>query len=57
MSKFFINRPTVAIVIAIFTVIVGAVALVQLPGRAIPADRASGGAGHGYLRGSGRPDD
>ena len=31
MSKFFINRPTVAIVIAIFTVIVGAVTLVQLP--------------------------
>ena len=31
MSKFFINRPIVAIVIAIITVIVGAVALVSLP--------------------------
>ena len=31
MSKFFINRPIVAIVIAILTVIVGAVALVTLP--------------------------
>src|SRR5215468_5606041 len=31
MSKFFINRPIVAIVIAIFTVIVGAVILVGLP--------------------------
>ena len=31
MSKFFINRPIVAIVIAIFTVILGAVAVVGLP--------------------------
>ena len=31
MSKFFINRPIVAIVIAIVTVIVGAVTVVQLP--------------------------
>jgi HAE1 family hydrophobic/amphiphilic exporter-1 len=31
MSKFFINRPVVAMVIAILTVIVGAVAVVQLP--------------------------
>ncbi len=31
MSKFFINRPIVAIVIAILTVIVGAVAYVRLP--------------------------
>src|SRR6478609_11217413 len=31
MSKFFINRPIVAMVIAILTVIVGAVAVVQLP--------------------------
>ena len=31
MSKFFINRPIVAIVIAIFTVIVGAVVVAQLP--------------------------
>src|SRR5580700_771035 len=31
MSKFFINRPIVAMVIALFTVIVGAVAIVGLP--------------------------
>jgi HAE1 family hydrophobic/amphiphilic exporter-1 len=31
MSKFFINRPIVAIVIALFTVIVGAVTVAQLP--------------------------
>jgi HAE1 family hydrophobic/amphiphilic exporter-1 len=31
MSKFFINRPIVAIVIALFTVIVGAVAVLGLP--------------------------
>ena len=31
MSKFFINRPIVAIVIALFTVIIGAVTVAQLP--------------------------
>jgi HAE1 family hydrophobic/amphiphilic exporter-1 len=31
MSKFFINRPIVAMVIAILTVIVGAIAIVSLP--------------------------
>src|SRR5437879_11922057 len=31
MSKFFINRPIVAIVIAMLTVIVGAVSIVSLP--------------------------
>jgi len=31
MSKFFINRPIVAMVIAILTVIVGAVTLISLP--------------------------
>ncbi len=37
MSKFFINRPIVAMVIAIFTVIVGAVAIVSLPVAQFPA--------------------
>src|SRR6202142_1932335 len=37
MSKFFINRPIVAIVIAIFTVIVGAVAVNSLPVAQFPA--------------------
>jgi HAE1 family hydrophobic/amphiphilic exporter-1 len=37
MSKFFINRPIVAMVIAILTVIVGAVALTSLPVAQFPA--------------------
>jgi HAE1 family hydrophobic/amphiphilic exporter-1 len=37
MSKFFINRPIVAIVIAILTVIVGAVVIVTLPVAQFPA--------------------
>src|SRR5205823_6736965 len=37
MSRFFINRPIVAIVIAILTVIVGAVALAGLPVAQFPA--------------------
>jgi len=37
MSKFFINRPIVAIVIAIITVIVGAVTVVSLPVAQFPA--------------------
>jgi HAE1 family hydrophobic/amphiphilic exporter-1 len=36
MSKFFINRPIVAMVIAILTVIVGAVAVVGLPVAQLP---------------------
>src|SRR5712691_6592676 len=37
MSKFFINRPIVAIVIALLTVIVGAITLVTLPVSQFPA--------------------
>src|ERR1700733_13981060 len=37
MSRFFINRPIVAMVIAILTVIVGAVILVSLPVAQFPA--------------------
>src|SRR5271154_5881947 len=37
MSKFFINRPIVAMVIAIFTVIIGAVAMAGLPVAQFPA--------------------
>src|SRR5439155_20054771 len=37
MSKFFINRPIVAIVLAILTVIVGALAIVSLPVAQFPA--------------------
>src|ERR1700689_1023074 len=37
MSKFFINRPIVAIVIAILTVIVGAVVILSLPVAQFPA--------------------
>ena len=41
MSRFFINRPIVAMVIAILTVIVGAVAIVDLPVAQFPSDRAA----------------
>jgi HAE1 family hydrophobic/amphiphilic exporter-1 len=37
MSKFFINRPIVAIVISILTVIIGAIAVVSLPVSQFPA--------------------
>ena len=37
MSKFFINRPIVAIVISILTVIVGAITVVSLPVSQFPA--------------------
>src|SRR6476469_3127099 len=37
MSKFFINRPIVAMVIAIFTVIIGTVTMLQLPISQFPA--------------------
>jgi HAE1 family hydrophobic/amphiphilic exporter-1 len=37
MSKFFINRPIVAMVIAILTVIIGAVVIVQLPVAQFPS--------------------
>jgi HAE1 family hydrophobic/amphiphilic exporter-1 len=37
MSKFFVNRPIVAIVIAILTVIVGAVTIVKLPVAQFPS--------------------
>ena len=44
MSKFFINRPIVAMVIAILMVIVGAVTIAGLAHRAVPADRSAGSA-------------
>jgi HAE1 family hydrophobic/amphiphilic exporter-1 len=37
MSRFFINRPIVAIVISLLTVIVGAIAIVNLPVSQFPA--------------------
>ena len=40
MSRFFINRPIVSIVIAILTVIVGAVSLTGLPVAQFPAHRS-----------------
>jgi len=36
MSKFFINRPIVAMVISIVMVIVGSITILSLPDRAIP---------------------
>ena len=49
MSKFFINRPIVAMVIAILTVIVGAVVVAQPAGGAVSADRAARSSGHRRL--------
>ena len=46
MSKFFINRPIVAMVIAIFTVIVGAVVVVSLPVAQFPAIAPPEDSGH-----------
>src|ERR1700733_3288846 len=37
MSRFFINRPIVAMVIAILTVIIGAISLLQLPVSQFPS--------------------
>ena len=41
MSKFFIRRPIVAIVIAIITVVVGLVSLLTLPDFAVPGYRSA----------------
>ena len=51
MSKFFINRPIVAMVISILMVIIGAVTIAQLPDRAVPGDRSAGSADSRQLRG------
>ena len=40
MSRFFINRPIVAIVIALLTVIVGAITIVALPVSLFRSDSA-----------------
>ena len=42
MSKFFIRRPIVAIVISILTVIVGAISIVSLPVSQFPAIAPAG---------------
>ena len=39
MAKFFINRPVVAIVISILTVIVGVLAMTKLPIAQLPDSR------------------
>ena len=41
MANFFIRRPIVAIVIAILTVIVGAISNRDLAGGPVPADRSA----------------
>ena len=50
MSKFFINRPIVAMVISILLVIVGAVTIVSSADRPIPGHRPAGNPGSGHLR-------
>ena len=56
MSKFFINRPIVAMVIAILTVIVGAVVIAGLPVAQFPAIAPPEVQVTGDLRRRGRPD-
>ena len=56
MSKFFINRPIVAMVIAILTVIVGAVSIVSLPVAQFPNIVPPEIQVAGHLRGRGRAD-
>ena len=54
MSKFFINRPIVAMVISILMVIVGAITIVTPPGLAVPHDRSARSSGADDLRRRGR---
>ena len=56
MSKFFINRPIVAMVIAILTVIVGAVVVADLPVAQFPQIAPPEIQVSGDLRGRRRPD-
>ena len=49
MSKFFINRPIVAMVISILMVIVGLVAMSGLPTAQFPEHRPAGNAGEGLV--------
>ena len=46
MARFFVERPIVAIVLSIITVLLGAVAMQGLPIAQCPEDRAADGAGH-----------
>ena len=49
MSKFFINRPIVAMVISIIFVILGAIAMFSLPIAQFPEIVPPGGPGHDHL--------
>ena len=49
ISRFFIDRPIFANVIAIVTMLIGARDAVRAAGRAVPADHAADGAGHDEL--------
>jgi len=55
MSKFFINRPIVAMVISIVLVIVGAITILSLPIAQFPQHRSAGDSSPGHLRRRGRP--
>ena len=56
MSKFFISRPIVAMVISILMVIVGAVTIAGLPVALFPADRSAGNSDFSRLHGRRRAD-
>ena len=54
-SKFFIERPVLANVIAILMVLIGVVALINLPVAQYPHDHAADRAGHDPLSRRQRP--
>ena len=56
ISRFFIDRPVLANVLALFFVLIGLVALLQLPTAAISERRPADRAGHNALPGRERQD-
>ena len=56
MSKFFINRPIVAMVISIVMVIVGVVSMLSLPTSQFPNIVSAGDSGSGNISRRGRED-
>ena len=57
MAKFFINRPIVAIVIAILMVLIGLVSMLSLPTAPVSQYRRPDDPGESHLPWCGRPND